>query len=241
MTNLPTPADPESADLARRMLSAVTTSQAGQSELAALPPAETEESQSEYAEALDRLRAQHTRAVAQLAHDLQQQRETIAAESERARRELEYSLSSRLTEIHSDYSRQLAVIDATLHDQLWLTASITDADGEHGPRGQCERLRAQIQQSGDQLARLAEQSSLDYERLRVTMERRRGQLGELPSPERIPTSREELANFALQQFGVFRQSSVEIEQLVIPKALVGWRPLWISLVLWSGAASVIWG
>ncbi|MFM8218620.1 MAG: hypothetical protein ACKOJF_06820, partial [Planctomycetaceae bacterium] len=80
-----------------------------------------------------------------------------------------------------------------------------------------------------------------YERLRVTMERRRGQLGELPSPERIPTSREELASFSLQQFEIFRQSSVEIEQLVIPKALVGWRPLWISLVLWSGAASVIWG
>jgi S-DNA-T family DNA segregation ATPase FtsK/SpoIIIE len=241
MTNLPTAAAPESADLAGRMLSAVTTRQAGKSELAALPLAETEVSQWEHTEELERLQGQHSRAVARLTHDMQQQRDTLTAESERASRELEFSLSSRLGEIHSDYSRQLAVLDAKLHDQLWLTASITDADGEHGPRGQCERLRAQIEQSSDQLARLAEESSIDYERLRVTMECRRGQLGELPSPGRIPTSREELANFALQQFGLFRQSAVEIEQLVIPRALVGWRPLWISLVLWAGAVSIIWG
>jgi S-DNA-T family DNA segregation ATPase FtsK/SpoIIIE len=241
MNNPSTPAAPLSADLARRMLSAVTTRDADELELAALPPAETELNRSEHAQALERLRAEHSQAIAQLTRDVQQEREALTAESERSSQELAQGLSDRLAEMQAELGRQLAVIDTKLHDQLWLSTSITDADGEHGPRMQCDRLRAQIQQSSDQITRLAEESSLDYQRLQATIERRRGLLEELPTPGRIPTTREELAAAAQGQFELFRQSSAEVERLILPRALVGWNPLWISLVLWLGSASVTWG
>jgi hypothetical protein len=223
------------------MLSAVTTRDADELELAALPPAETELNRSEHAQALERLRAEHSQAIAQLTRDVQQEREALTAESERSSQELAQGLSDRLEEMQAELGRQLAVIDTKLHDQLWLSTSITDADGEHGPRMQCDRLRAQIQQSSDQITRLAEESSLDYQRLQATIERRRGLLEELPTPGRIPTIREELAAAAQGQFELFRQSSAEVERLILPRALVGWNPLWISLVLWLGSASVTWG
>lgn len=187
----------------------------------------------------------------QLQQVVEQRDQTLAAHSsefELVSQELEAYFTQQINEVQQEHdyrvreaeqlaNRELQQIDDRHRDSEWVVSSVMDDTAEDSPRRQFERFKQVLLRAREEQS--AEWTSLD-ESFRELVERRRWRDRPPVEPADPPKNRETAQKRFQQTVEDARNQQSFVESLKIPKLFLGFRPVYLGLVLTAAAFVPVW-
>lgn len=189
---------------------------------------------------LEQLAAARDSAQAGIDERTAEERHRIETALDREREQIERLWAAAVAQIEQRATDETARIEKKCHDDSWLVSSLTDDSSEESPKFQFERLRTQIEQTRGNLTSMCCALDDRHAATQTLIEQRRLRLAPLPPPGVMPASREELVSRFRAAAESVEQQATAIVRLVVPRALGGWSPLWISVLFTAALATLIW-
>ncbi|MCY2967009.1 MAG: hypothetical protein NT069_25805, partial [Planctomycetota bacterium] len=180
-------------------------------------------------------------------HKLEERERTLQSEREQLDQRLaadhtaiEAESGERIAQLEEHFAAASSRIESKFQENAWLLNSLTDDTSNESPKFQLERLRQQIEQTRGSLISQDERVQTLFAQTEALIESRRGRFGDAPPPPPLAKSRDELAQRCSVATEEVELRARQIAKLILPRALAGWMPLAITVLVLAAAFAGFW-
>ena len=143
-----------------------------------------------------------------------------------------------IDQIERQCTADQAAAEKKFNEDCWLLSSILDDKSESSPKWQLERLRSQIEQTGQRLTTESREVEALYEQAVGLAEHRRQRAGEIPAPAAAPEGREATAQAGAAAAKAVREQFDKLSRQMVPRMLAGWSFVLVAVLLWGALFGV---